>query len=76
MLLEVKSIDHWGRSRVEGYGTLSLPFYPGCYTVVVLTWKPVPTSVCDKLQYFFTGISSQLTDPEYLGTSYTNKVIN
>lgn len=67
-------MDHWGHSRVEGYGSLRMPIYPGCYTAEVPTWRPALSSACDKLHYFFTGISPQLMDPLYSGASNTAEV--
>ena len=40
LLLQVNSIDSWGRHRVEGYGFVRFPAEPGYHKIEVETWRP------------------------------------
>ena len=61
LLLQVSTYDSWDRSRVEGYGHITLPATSGVYTLAVPTWKPQGT-IRDQLRSFFVGGSPELAD--------------
>ena len=44
LLVEVVSVDRWGRYRVEGYGHCVLPSQPGHHTLQIHTWTPATAS--------------------------------
>ena len=51
------SLDHHGRSSIEGYGFTDLPKLPGYYNIEVQTWKPKLNNE-QKLSEFFLGLYS------------------
>jgi Meckel syndrome type 1 protein len=76
MFIKVLSIDSWDRCRTEGYGYVSLPPSPGVHTVVVSTWRPLPTSPTGEMRRFFIGGSSELKDPDFVGIPSDFQVCN
>lgn len=54
LTLTVFSIDHHGRTTIEGYGFLDLPKTPGSYNLEIKTWRP-KLNQDQKLREFFLG---------------------
>ncbi|CAH0388250.1 unnamed protein product [Bemisia tabaci] len=67
LYLEVCSLDSWGRYRVLGYGNTHITQSPGMHFVTLNTWRPAPTSIKEKLKYFFIGANKQLAHITYSG---------
>ena len=81
LLLEILSIDWWGRARVEvknylclfvylpacqGYGHTALPTEPGCHQLRVETWRPVRDRRTE-MRRFLVGGPEQLEEIRYCG---------
>lgn len=54
LLLQVNSVDDWGRHRIEGYGFIRFPLEPGYHKLEVETWRP-RGSLHDEIHSFFLG---------------------
>jgi hypothetical protein len=54
LLLQVNSVDDWGRHRIEGYGFIRFPLEPGYHKLSVDTWRP-RGSLTDEIHSFFLG---------------------
>ena len=54
LLLQVNSVDDWGRHRIEGYGFIRFPVEPGYHKLEVETWRP-RGSLSDEIHSFFLG---------------------
>lgn len=61
LYVHVISIDSWGIERSEGYGQVRLPNRPGRRTLSILTWKPVASTVQQRLTDYFLGGVKRLT---------------
>lgn len=59
LLLQVNSIDSWGRHRVEGYGFVRFPAEPGYHKLEVETWRP-RGSLQSEIHSFFLGGSIRI----------------
>ena len=55
LLLQVNSVDSWGRHRIEGYGYVTFPREPGCYEQTISTWRPKGTLYSQVHSYFLGG---------------------
>ncbi|XP_075218276.1 Meckel syndrome, type 1 isoform X3 [Lycorma delicatula] len=68
LLLEVVSIDSWGRVCRDGCGWAGLPPIPGFHHFTVRTWRSSTNESCkDSLRRYFTGATSHLADRSYFG---------
>lgn len=65
LLLQVNSIDNWGRHRVEGYGFVRFPAEPGYHKIEVETWRP-RGSLQSEIHSFFLGGSIRIHKLEEL----------
>ena len=65
LLLQVNSIDSWGRHRVEGYGFVHFPSEPGYHKIEVETWRP-RGSLTSEIHSFFLGGSIRIHKLEEL----------
>ena len=65
LLLQVNSIDSWGRHRVEGYGFVRFPSEPGYHKIEVETWRP-RGSLQSEIHSFFLGGSIRIHKLEEL----------
>ena len=70
MLLQVNSIDSWGRVRLEGYGFHTFSPVSGYYIHDINTWKP-SGSLYSKVHSFFLGGSYKIPRLEELVKSST-----
>ena len=52
IVIQVNSLDSWGRYRVEGYGFVELPRYCGVHHLEVRTWKPHANQDAQAFSYF------------------------
>ncbi|NXT27594.1 MKS1 protein, partial [Syrrhaptes paradoxus] len=68
LYFEVLSLDFWERYRVEGYGSLVLPAFPGLHVLTIPTWRPVELGTVAELRRFFIGGSPELEDITYVRT--------
>ena len=59
LLLQVNSIDSWGRHRIEGYGFVRFPAKPGYHKIEVETWRP-RGSLQSEIHSFFLGGSIRI----------------
>ncbi|XP_062486427.1 tectonic-like complex member MKS1 isoform X2 [Pezoporus occidentalis] len=73
LYFEVLSLDFWQRYRVEGYGSLVLPAFPGVHNFTIPTWRPVELGTVAELRRFFIGGSPELEDITYVRTPSTFK---
>ena len=60
-MLQVTSTDFWDRTNIEGYGLVTIPLTPGCYDMVIPTWRPVGT-VLSEMRRFFIGGGAEFED--------------
>jgi len=65
LLLQVNSVDSWGRHRVEGYGFVRFPLEPGYHKLEVETWRP-RGSLQSEIHSFFLGGSIRILRLEEL----------
>ena len=65
MLLQVNSVDSWGRHRIEGYGFIRFPAEPGYHKLEVETWRP-RGSLGSEIHSFFLGGSIRIHKLEEL----------
>lgn len=65
LLLQVNSVDSWGRHRVEGYGFVMVPLEAGSHRVEVETWRP-RASLASEVHSFFLGGSVRVLRLEEL----------
>jgi len=65
LLLQVNSVDNWGRHRIEGYGYVTFPSEPGYYEQTISTWKPKGT-LYSKIHSYFLGGSVRIIELENL----------
>ena len=74
LLLEVRSLDSWGRDRCEGYGYCRLPHEPGYHAALeVECWRP-RSSLSHEIHSFFLGGSIPIRRlEEIVRTSYLDK---
>ncbi len=64
IVVQVNSLDSWGRYRVEGYGFVELPRYCGVHHLEIRTWKP-HTNQDNQAFSFFLG--------KLIGRKYSNR---
>lgn len=65
LLLQVNSVDSWGRHRIEGYSFARLPQTAGYHKVEVETWRP-RGSLNSEIHSFFLGGSIRMPQLEEL----------
>jgi len=65
LLLQVNSIDSWGRHRIEGYGFVRFPAEPGYHKLEVETWRP-RGGLQSEIHSFFLGGSIRIQKLEEL----------
>ena len=65
LLLQVNSVDSWGRHRIEGYGFVRFPAEPGYHQLEVETWRP-RGSLGSEIHSFFLGGSIRIHKLEEL----------
>ena len=81
MLLQVNSVDSWGRHRIEGYGFVRFPEEPGYHKLEVETWRP-RGSLGSEIHSFFLGGSirihklEELIRTQYLDEQGKSDVVN
>ena len=81
MLLQVNSVDSWGRHRIEGYGFVRFPEEPGYHKLEVETWRP-RGSLGSEIHSFFLGGSirihklEELIRTQYLDEQGESDVVN
>ena len=81
MLLQVNSVDSWGRHRIEGYGFVRFPAEPGYHKLEVETWRP-RGSLGSEIHSFFLGGSirihklEELIRTQYLDEQGESDVVN
>ena len=59
LLLQVNSVDSWGRHRIEGYSFVRIPESPGYHKIEVETWRP-RGSLYSEVHSFFLGGSIKI----------------
>ncbi len=69
LLMQVNSVDSWGRHRIEGYGYLTFPSEPGFYEQTVATWRPKGT-LYTQIHSYFLGGSVRIIELENLLQSW------
>jgi len=52
IVVQVNSLDSWGRYRIEGYGFTELPRYSGIHEIEVKTWRPHANQDSQTFSYF------------------------
>ena len=57
LLLEVNSLDRWGRHSNLGYGALRINLAPGIYSEKVPTWRLAPRTKWEELSEYFLGVT-------------------
>jgi Meckel syndrome type 1 protein len=73
LLLQVNSVDNWGRHRIEGYGFVRFPQEPGYHRLEVETWRP-RGSLTDEIHSFFLGGGIKIMQlEEIIRTKYLDK---
>ena len=65
LMLQVNSVDSWGRHRIEGYGFVRFPLEPGYHKLEVETWRP-RESLESEIHSFFLGGSFRIQKLEEL----------
>ena len=65
ILLQVNSVDSWGRHRIEGYSFARLPQNAGYHKIEVETWRP-RGSLNSEIHSFFLGGSIRINKLEEL----------
>lgn len=63
LLMQVNSVDGWGRHRIEGYGYVTFPSTPGYYEQSISTWRP-KGSLYAKIHSYFLGGSVRILELE------------
>jgi len=63
LLMQVNSVDSWGRYRTEGYGYITFPSIPGYYKQTISTWRP-KGSLYTKIHSYFLGGSPRIFELE------------
>eukprot|EP00826_Nyctotherus_ovalis_P059030 TRINITY_DN8175_c0_g1_i1.p1 TRINITY_DN8175_c0_g1~~TRINITY_DN8175_c0_g1_i1.p1 ORF type:complete len:219 (-),score=48.34 TRINITY_DN8175_c0_g1_i1:241-852(-) len=63
LLMQVNSVDSWGRHRIEGYGYVTFPSTPGYYEQSISTWRP-KGSLYAKIHSYFLGGSVRILELE------------
>lgn len=63
IIIQVNSLDTWGRYRVEGYGFVEIPRYCGLHKIEVKTWKPYETQESKNFSFFLGG-SIRVKEPK------------
>lgn len=81
LLLQVNSVDDWGRHRIEGYGFVRFPSEPGYHKLEVETWRP-RGSLHSEIHSFFLGGSvrihklEELIRTKYLDEQGKDDIVN
>ena len=65
LLMQVNSVDSWGRHRIEGYGYVTFPSEPGYYEQTISTWRP-RGSLYSQIHSYFLGGSVRIIELENL----------
>jgi len=68
LLLQVLSVDSWGRHQLHGYGFVDLPREPGNHRLKTRLWAPLGT-IRQQLSAEFCGTYLPLASPHLLGTT-------
>lgn len=61
LLLQINSIDSYGRHRIQGYAFVKVPSKPGFYTFTLPCYKPIEDNYM-KIFSFFLGGSRKIPD--------------
>lgn len=73
LLLQVNSVDSWGRHRIEGYSFVRLPQEAGYHKITVETWRP-RGSLHSEIHSFFLGGSIRINRlEEIVRTSFLDE---
>lgn len=73
LLLQVNSVDAWGRHRIEGYGFARFPSEPGFHKITVETWRPRGSLHSDIHSFFLGGSIRILKLEELIRTKYIDE---
>jgi B9 domain-containing protein 2 len=75
IIVQVWSLDSYGRSMLAGYGFTHLPTNPGDHELEINCWKPTNGTIREKLQEFFLGTtpSCQLDEDVIFGKAWGNR---
>lgn len=73
LLVQVNSVDSWGRHRIEGYGFARFPAEPGYHQVTIETWKPRGSLSSQVHSFFLGGGIRVLKIEELIRTRYLNE---
>lgn len=55
IIVQVWTLDSYGRSMLSGYGFTHLPTNPGEHELTINCWKPTNGTIREKLEEFFLG---------------------
>jgi len=61
LLLQINSIDKYGRHKIQGYGFIQVPFESGFYNFKIPCYKPIEDNYM-KVFSFFLGGSRKIPD--------------
>ena len=67
---QVNSSGQFGTHKIEGYGILEIPKYPGYYELEVDTWKPVPGLKLRIANFYLGGMTGGIRDLKDLAKTY------
>ncbi|XP_037090126.1 B9 domain-containing protein 2-like [Pollicipes pollicipes] len=67
LVVQVYSLDSFGRTDLCGYGFCNLPATPGAHRIDCVTWRPTG-SLRDEFRQQFVGGGPQLRSPELVYT--------
>lgn len=75
LILQVWSLDSYGRSMLAGYGLTYLPTNPGDHELEINCWKPTNGTIREKLEEFFLGNtpSCLLDEAVIFGKAWENR---
>mmetsp|Transcript_3490 Transcript_3490/g.5314 ORF Transcript_3490/g.5314 Transcript_3490/m.5314 type:complete len:352 (-) Transcript_3490:3-1058(-) len=75
IIVQVWTLDSYGRSMLAGYGFTHLPTNPGEHELEINCWKPTNGTIREKLEELFLGKTpSRLLDESVIfGTAWENR---
>lgn len=73
LLLQVNSIDSWGRHRTEGYSFVRFPEEPGYHKIEVESWRPRGSLQSEIFSFFLGGSIKIHRLEELIRTKYIDE---
>lgn len=70
LLIQINSIDSYGRHRIQGYTFIHVPFEPGFYNFTIPCYRPVEDNYM-KVFSFFLGGSRKIPDLKEIAKTST-----